>query len=746
MGGLAVHKESAGAHLRAAWLRRDIDALHHLYAYCEISSITLPMLGDRADDVHDVAQNAVQLMRAELEADKEIAEGVLAAGLYYNALLGWENTDDFDEINGFVTAASSALERIGAGSSLHSVSAARQMLESIPFQCRTEEARLCACSHSMQLIAQEVIDYLEQIVIPAAGAHHVDDLLLELVRRDASNATEYHALLADVVSPLAGRFAEVLVDVTGGVDKGLSRPRAKLKRELRTAVPRVRRVANDMSAAGEVLGGELSVQADALERMADALDAPSLVLDHGQLIYVYPFTLTEPAAGAGFRALGEYHLELGADELVSIPLRFEAVQRSDAWDSLAAGASEVFTAFEDRGELVLADGYELRFRPKWVEMDESREELPEGEHFHSFGLRVVLGSHGGHYVHLQTQIAERDGSDAPDPWSGAHVDQWVRRLSPDAGADRISLHHHGEPVAAWDTLHELAQSIAVAVDRVEHPGAAVDEEADDLVGSTVLFVADGARVIEPNGRARRLLPDDDLAHMTGYSALMASTRYLPASVEEWIRLEAPPPHNLLAGLRPVGDVLIANGDVMTLLPFGSPNWVALEQVEMLEFAVSLHGYLQHLSDRLRRRLRGEELAGDRPTIEEVTADIRVGNQVLELLRSRGLMRSRYHSELLARIFAMTGAGGLDARVEETVQALRDVRRELEEEERNRLSESLDLTLFWLTVVTVFIAVHQFVASFFAEDVGSLAEVGVVALAASTTAALVLGYQHLRRNR
>src|SRR5688572_27725294 len=77
MGGPAVHKESAGAHLRAAWLRRDIDALHHLFAYCEIPSITLPMLGDGADDVHDVAQNAVQLMRAELEADKEVAEGVL---------------------------------------------------------------------------------------------------------------------------------------------------------------------------------------------------------------------------------------------------------------------------------------------------------------------------------------------------------------------------------------------------------------------------------------------------------------------------------------------------------------------------------------------------------------------------------------------------------------------------------------------------------------------------------------------
>jgi hypothetical protein len=310
----------------------------------------------------------------------------------------------------------------------------------------------------------------------------------------------------------------------------------------------------------------------------------------------------------------------------------------------------------------------------------------------------------------------------------------------------VSLHHHGELVMAWDTLHELAQAIAVAVDRAEHPDVAIDEEADDLVGSTVLFVADGARVIEPNGRARRLRPDDDLEQMTGYTALMAATRYLPASVEEWVRLEAPPPENLLDGLRPIGDVLIANGDVMTLLPFGSPNWVALEQVEMLEFAVSLHGYLQHLSDRLRRRLRGEELMGDRPTIEEVTADIRVGNQVLELLRSRGLMRSRYHSELLVRIFAATGARGLDERVEETLESLRDVRRELEEEERNRLSESLDLTLFWLTVVTVFIAVHQFVASFFAEDVGSLAEVGVVAIAASVTAALVLGYRRLRQDR
>ena len=41
MGGSSGHNEGAEARLRAAWLRRDVDALHHLFAYCEIPSIAL---------------------------------------------------------------------------------------------------------------------------------------------------------------------------------------------------------------------------------------------------------------------------------------------------------------------------------------------------------------------------------------------------------------------------------------------------------------------------------------------------------------------------------------------------------------------------------------------------------------------------------------------------------------------------------------------------------------------------------
>jgi hypothetical protein len=745
VGGQSGADGLAAVRLRAAWLRRDADALSHLFSYCKVPSVALPTLDGKSDDLDSAARRALHTMGEHLEDDHEVAEAVLAVGLYFHALLGWEGTDDFDEISEFVSAAAESIETLASTSSFRSVRAARQMLESIPYQCRTEEARLCACSYSMQLIAQEVVDYLRTLDIARHGVHEIDQFLLDVVRRDAENTAAFYALLADVISPLAGRFADVILDVSDAQSDGLSIPRAELQSDIRDALPEIRDAARELSTSGEVLGGELAVQADALERMADALNSPSLALDHGQLIFVYPFTLDDPEPGTGIEALREYALPLCDGEGGSVPFRFEEVQRTDAWDSLAEGAAEVFTAFQDRGELVLADGYELRFRPKWIEMDERRGAIEPGEDFHVLGLRAVLGSHGGHYLHLQTQVAERAGTGDPDPWSGAHVDQWVRRLGPDAGPDRVSLHRNGDMVMEWNTLHEFAQSLVRAIDDVEHPGdGARSEDAADLFGATVLLVADAVRVIEPDGQARPLRHDDDLERIVGYTALMASTRYLPASVEEWIRLSAPGPDNLLDGLRPLGDVLLVNGEVMTLLPLGSPNWVVLEQVEILEFAISLHGYLQHLTDRLRRRLRSEELSGVSPTIEQVSADIKVGNSVLELLRSRGLMRSRYHSDLLARIFASTGAHELDMRVQETVEALRDVRRELEEEARNRLSENLNLTLFWLTVVTVFVALHQFVASFFDEDAGALGEIGIVAIAGAATAALALGYRHIRQ--
>jgi hypothetical protein len=748
-GARDAQQRASAERLGAAWLRRDSDALDHLFAYCTLSSVAMPALGVPPAAVLGLAHEALAAMRTQLDGDHDaaIADGVLAVGLYFHALLGWELTDDFEEISQFVDGALAALSPLAAESTFRSVVAARQMLESVPYQCRTEEARLCACSYSMELSAKAAVEYLDQITIAERGVHDVDDVLLGLVRRDAHHTAAFYAALATVVAPLAGRFAEALVDTTPApAGAALSPVRAELQADIRAALPDLRRLATEMASAGEVLGGELAVQVDALARMADALEVPSLALDHGQLIYVYPFTLEHPSGDGGIR-LGECTLRLGDAD---VPFRVREVHRTDAWRFLAEGTSEVFTAFRDRGELVLADGYELRFRPKWIEMEEERGAEPGADH-HAFGVRVVLGSHGGHYVHLETHIAERAGADGPDPWSGAHVDQWVRRLSRDAGADRVSLHSDGVLVAEWGTLHELAEAIVTAIDLVEHPPSDdapgdASHPAPDLVGESVIFQIDAARVIEPDGTARPLRAGDRIEHMTGYTALMAAARYLPASVEEWIRLDAPPPQNHLEGLRPEGDVLLISGDVMTLLPLGSPNWVVMEQLEILEFAISLRGYLEHLGDRLRRRLRSEEATGRPPTIDQVADDIALGNRVLELLRSRDLMRSRYHSELLARIFPAIGAADLDARVDKTIDALRDVRRELEEEERNHQAEVLNLTLFWLTVVTVFIAVYQFVASFFADDVGTVVQLLVAAISGVVTAAVAVGYRHRRHRR
>jgi hypothetical protein len=182
-----------------------------------------------------------------------------------------------------------------------------------------------------------------------------------------------------------------------------------------------------------------------------------------------------------------------------------------------------------------------------------------------------------------------------------------------------------------------------------------------------------------------------------------------------------------------------------LLPLGSPNWVVMEQVEMLEFAVSLYGYLEHLSVRLRQGLRGED---DRAqlTIEQVAKDIRTGTDVLELLRARGLMRSRYHADLLERIFEAIGARELDATVDKTVEALRDTRRRLEEEERGQQDRRLEFTLACLTVFTGFIAADGFVASFLPDDSGSAGRLVAIAISIAITGLLAIPFWYFRGRR
>jgi len=756
--------------LDAAWRRRDRDTLELLSHCIGLDPFTLPVMGDDGGEMASVVRAGWDHFCSKI--DEPTAGGVVTVGLYFNALRGWEETDDFDEIEAFITSADTAIAALPDHSRGTSLMAAWQMLNNVTCQWKTEDARLCACSHSMGIAATHAVEDLKRITL-AEGRNDIERLLLDIVRQDRKTGVRFYGQLATTVAPLAGKFAKVIIDVNAPSANGeLAPPRASLRTEILTALPGLHGVARKLSKEGEVLGGELAVQAQALEQMAGALGESTLALHSGALIYVYPFTLETPDNGGGIGDVPEDEpqvertLEL-ANPKSPISFRFQKVDRTDAWESLEAGAKEIFREFSDRGELLLSTGYELRFRPKWVEMEEDGKRLEPDTQFHRFRVRVVLGKHGGHYLTLETRIGERVGVDPaePEPWSGADIDQWVRRLTADAGADRVSLHENGnaEPLREWGTLHAFAQTMVAAVNDAEHPNkephpadveAADDPDSrPDLTAASVIFAIDGAHVIGPDGQARPAGVDLDIGQTVGYTALTAKSRYLPASVEEWIRLEAAPPDNLLEGLRPKGDTLLVNGEVMALLAFASPNWVVLEQIEIFEFAVSVHGYLQEVSDRLRDKLRNYESRSSTLTVDQVTKHmgevakhIRMGNSVLELLRSRGLLRSRYHAELLRRIFLHTDAQELDARIAKTVEALRDVRRELEDDYHGIASHDLNLSVFSLTVVAAFAALYEVITAWLGRDIGLWTKLSVVAISAVVTGLAAVGYLKFRRYR
>src|SRR3954454_20864892 len=127
-----------GSRVAEAWHRRDPEAIDLLLAACDVASVRIPSFGVDPQLLPELAADALHRMRSRLDGkrDSAIADGLLAVGLYFHALLGWEGTDDFGEIDEFVQAALAALRPVQRETRSLSVQAASQMLGSVTYQCQ----------------------------------------------------------------------------------------------------------------------------------------------------------------------------------------------------------------------------------------------------------------------------------------------------------------------------------------------------------------------------------------------------------------------------------------------------------------------------------------------------------------------------------------------------------------------------------------------------------------------------------
>lgn len=390
------------------------------------------------------------------------------------------------------------------------VVAAVQTARGLDPQLRTENALFCSCPvdmerRSAQLAgrlapASATLDVLAERVgpeeerppaIPTEADPDASVMALaELLGEDTEVALSYFRLLTDHVAPAGGRFVDALWDRDQVPDADRALEEAIRHLEVAEGIrPGSRALPSEESESleGDVFASEAKAHRIGLGRMREALGQPALLLEEGEIAYLYPFAFPEvdatelvdallPAATGSVVSARADRQGPALPHLFGFEVDIDPTPTSDAWSNpsrpdampeasaLGGGASEHWDRLHNRGLTI-----RLRHHRLYVDTTEPRRtELNLEIRINSFGYHFVRvsvapesltcastefadqepgadGEPARHFPpasHVRDEGEEEPGNPTWGPssgWTGHEIDQWVRRVSHDAPEERWQL-------------------------------------------------------------------------------------------------------------------------------------------------------------------------------------------------------------------------------------------------------------------------------------------------------------------
>ncbi len=655
----------------------------------------------------------------ERDLDAGLDVSLVAMHLYVGALQGWENSDNYETVSGFVASASNWLRDEGTRAGL--VGDVLAMLSSIDAQMSAENARFCACPDSLAEEARRARHLLAAADLHGPYESEPVELLAALLAADRDHDISYYEGLVRVAS-VASTYVRGLAGELSGKSSpndagavracgagGLEPWRAGARERIRAELPALRMAVESLLERGDVFGGELRSHCESLEALDASLDEDALLITHGRVLLLYPFSAELDAGSWSVGAPGaaacrrELMLENG-----SVEVAIDRPERTDAWKAVAGN-----------GELAALS--ELSFADPWSARLVPAASAGASDSVHDLDLTVVLGVDGQHYIRVTSWVG-RQVPGANGPWTGHDGDQWVRRLTTDAGAERVEVVSESADGSAavihFERLADLAGALAEAIVAADAGAASTvrhepDGTAVPMGHEAIVFVAEDGQVVCPDGSRRPWGVAEDLTSLVGFGAFTRGHRYLSSAVEEWASFASRPPPDLLSDLTLPGDSLFVDGEVVALFARSSPNWKVIELIELIEFAVGAKSRLIRLTEAL-GAARAKELnrrPGDGESAKHllgITREIDRASTALELLRARELVRSHFHRVFLDRLFEALGVDDVEDRALQSLGALEQVRSGLIGERQHEDSMHLDRRVEAFTAVALFLAIDQVV--------------------------------------
>lgn len=328
---------------------------------------------------------------------------------------------------------------------------------------------------------------------------------------------------------------------------------------------------------------ELRAHRFSLESLNSKRHENWLRIDHGRLVYVYPFAVRGCGAEELVEAVrnGATHWTLGRVSLTAAAVH-GSLDLDDSWDGSDSLNRRYEGAFIDLPDVVLGplDG------------------LPDIE-LGRVGAQIIFSELGNHYVRFEAELINA---------SPIELFWMMSCAAPEYGALRISfersLTSSGQSEIVWSRLSELAVQLAEDVGSELRQQSGFDGVRvvarsglfQVIVGVNAASVASGP---ERNGPWNEVRHPAELMGAVGFQILGHEIEGSVGSLVEWIRYLANPDTCSSVGSTD-GEVLVRTANTVVIVSLGRADWVLSTWLTLAEFTVSLDALFAGWSDELAR--------------------------------------------------------------------------------------------------------------------------------------------------
>jgi hypothetical protein len=315
---------------------------------------------------------------------------------------------------------------------------------------------------------------------------------------------------------------------------------------------------------------ELRASRASLMALSRYRDTEWLRIEHGRMVYVYPFAI---------RGL--------APEKVAAAVRADARE----WQFAQVSPADVLHSLHIADGWNSSDPHGRRYEGASIELPDISIRSIDGELIGRATAQIRISELGNHYVRLESEILDASPGD---------LNEMLMRAAPEYGVVRVAFENE-EGWPEWDRISDFAMQLVADLSTrlTRADGGAVSAISRPGMFQVVVSVNSASKTQGPAGIGPRteVLTPGEFRSTVGAQVLANPVVSNVGSLAEWSRYSI---HEGTSVVLPdiTVDWTVRTCNTIVLVALSSPEWVASTRMEIAEFVASLDGLFAGWSSEL----------------------------------------------------------------------------------------------------------------------------------------------------